>query len=249
VALKEKNEDLKQANEALRARNKKLEERNKALHQDISSLKRVVELEAAECKELRARLDQLEQTSASHPRSASESPKKREIKPSAGWQEKIDGYKRRFQELVAENSRLLHQTSEQENLIRAQTTSFARELEATRGAGFVKMQRISDTEIQSKWKALCFAVRQFVTTHLPEALDLKTVQVLLQQQEFKWLPEAAKTLQSPVFCSIILESWVWHFLCFRIFDCCSSFWAGELGKELCALNERVGGERHLFFSN
>lgn len=45
-----------------------------------------------------------------------------------------------------------------------------------------------------------------------------------------WLPELAMALQAPMPYQVTLETWIWHLLCFRIFDSHSLFWAGEVGK-------------------
>ncbi|KAK4233973.1 hypothetical protein C8A03DRAFT_19048 [Achaetomium macrosporum] len=152
---------------------------------------------------------------------------------------KIAEYEDRILQLKAENTRLLQKSSEQENRLRAQTTEFARELEEIRSKQLIKTPSTCDSEVQGEWKALDFEVRQFVSNYLRDPLSLSTVRRLEQLEIFKWLPEMSKTLRSPFVCNIVLQSWVWHFLCFRIFDAHSVFWAGDIGKGFSVLSQQI----------
>ncbi|KAK4035110.1 hypothetical protein C8A01DRAFT_18158 [Parachaetomium inaequale] len=137
---------------------------------------------------------------------------------------------RKIGELGAENCKLQRKDAERKEQMQLQTTRFAAELKAIRNKDFVNIPNLSDAAVQGNWRTLCFSVRQFVSIHLPESLDLSTIEALAGSEAFSWLPNASKTLQAPLFCPILLESWVWHFLCIRIFDPSSTYWAGEEGK-------------------
>jgi hypothetical protein len=243
-------EELEQKNEKLKEKNKKLLEENGLLNRDVNCLKRTLELTSVDCNGLRAELTQLGQNNASpgH-RSGSGDNQKLDYELTAKLQRKIAESEDRVRKLEAQNAQLLQKTAAQQNHIQAQTAKFARELEDVRGSALIKAPKVSDSEIQGKWKALGFAVRQFVTKSLPESLDFPTVQHIVQQEEFNWLPEISKTLRYPFLCNIVLESWVWHFLCFRILDSHSNFWAGDIGKGFNMLKDRIGGEKYPFLTN
>jgi hypothetical protein len=140
-----------------------------------------------------------------------------------------------------EISRLLGESSEQKKRLQEQTIDFSRELKDLKNKQLVKAPSISDSEVQGEWKALDFEVRQFVAKYLQDPLDQISVQRLGQLEYFKWLPEMTKTLGSPFLCNIALRSWIWHFLCFRIFDTQSGFWSGDMGKASNVLNDQVIG--------
>ncbi|KAK4154994.1 hypothetical protein C8A00DRAFT_13908, partial [Chaetomidium leptoderma] len=155
--------------------------------------------------------------------------------------EKLARYKRHLRDLAAENRELHQRTTTQARQLQAQSSGFAQELDDLKSKAFVKCAKVSDTEVQGKWKTLGFSIRQFVMSHFPVALDRQTVQLLAPMEEFMWLPEMATTLQTPMVCHIVLESWIWHFLCFRVFDSHSDFWAGEVGKTLNTQCDQLRG--------
>lgn len=248
IFQKEQNkvEELEQRNEMLGERNDELVEENRLLRRDVKSLMRSIELKSIESSGLRNKLVQLGQNGASGgQRSGSGDNQNLDYGPTAELQQKIAEYEDHVRNLEAQNTQLLRNASDCESHIQSQTAQFARELEDIRGNDF-RAPKVSDSEIQGKWKALGFAVRQFVSKHLPESLDLPAVQHIAQQEEFKWLPEISKTLRYPFLCSIVLESWVWHFLCFRIFDSHSEFWAGDIGQGFSMLKDRVESEKNPF---
>jgi phage shock protein A len=142
----------------------------------------------------------------------------------------ITQHKKRIQELATKDHGNSQTIAEQERHIQKQRAEFAQELDDLTGKAFVKGARLSDTEIQTKWKTLGFSIRQFVAAYFPEPLDGQAAQLLAQRQEFTWLPELAMALQAPILYQVTLESWIWHLLCFQVFDSHSTFWAGEVGQ-------------------
>jgi uncharacterized coiled-coil DUF342 family protein len=112
---------------------------------------------------------------------------------------------RKIGELAAENSKLQRRDAERKEQMQVQTTRFADELEAVRNRGFTSIPNLSDTAVQQNWRKLCFAVRQSVSIHLPESLDLATIECLAGVEEFSWLPNMPKTLRAPLFCPMLLE--------------------------------------------
>lgn len=151
-------------------------------------------------------------------------------------------YKKRNKELATENRNMARTMADQAKQIQKQRTEFAQELDDLTSKAFAKCARLSDTEIQTKWKTLGFSIRQFVSEYFSEPLCGHAAQLLAQQIEFAWLPEPAVTLQTPMLYQVALESWIWHFLCFRIFDSHSSFWAGEMGKAFRVQCDQFRGE-------
>ncbi|KAL2016083.1 hypothetical protein VTK56DRAFT_4290 [Thermocarpiscus australiensis] len=132
--------------------------------------------------------------------------------------------------LRTENRELQRGVAEQARHIQTQTMGFAEELDRLRSQAFVDAPKVSDSEIQAQWRNLNFSIRQFVSRYLPGSLGGPTVQRLAQQEIFKCLPDMEKTMQLPLLCPVILESWIWHFLCIRLFDSHSDFWAGDIGQ-------------------
>ncbi|KAL2257317.1 hypothetical protein VTK26DRAFT_339 [Humicola hyalothermophila] len=51
-----------------------------------------------------------------------------------------------------------------------------------------------------------------------------------------WCPARHRVRQ---ILKIALEAWIWHFLCFRVFDSHSLLWAGELGRDFSIQSERI----------
>ena len=151
-------------------------------------------------------------------------------------------YEQRIGSLEEKNHKLQHTVSEQKDHIHQQTLGFVEELEALKSKAFIDAPRLSDTEVQTRWRALGFAVRQFVSVHLPESLDPSTVQQLAYMDTFSWLPGMMEALRAPIFCSAFLESWMWHFLWRCIFDSHSKLWAGEAGSLWGTLRDVVQGE-------
>lgn len=149
----------------------------------------------------------------------------------------------RIRELEEENRKLRATITEKERQIDAQTADFARELEDITSKELIRAPRVSDKEIQGRWKSLVFSVRRFVSAHLPGSLDQNTVQSIAELDDFKWLPEITKTMRAPLLCHVVLESWIWHFLCFRIFDSQSKFWAGDIGQAFSVQREKIFGEQ------
>ncbi len=148
----------------------------------------------------------------------------------------------RIGSLEEKSHKLQHKVSEQKDHIQQQTLGFVEELEALKSKASIDAPRLADTEVQTRWRALGFAVRQFVSVHLPEPLDPSTVQQLAHMDTFSWLPGMTETLRAPIFCSAFLESWMWHFLWRCIFDPHSKLWAGEAGSLWGTLRDVVQGE-------
>jgi hypothetical protein len=234
-------EELERKNERLAKENTELVEEHGSLRQNVKSLMRSLELKSVECNGLRAKLEQVGQNNNAPPghRSGSGDNKNLNYGPTAKLQQKIAEYEDRVRKLEVQNAQLLQRTSAQDNHIQSQTAKFARELGDIRSSELIRAPKVSDSEIQGKWKALGFAVRQFVSKYLPDSLDFQTVQRIAQKEEFKWLPEMSKTLRHPFLCNIVLESWVWHFLCVQILDSHSNFWAGDIGRSFNMLKDRV----------
>ena len=133
--------------------------------------------------------------------------------------------------------------SEQKERIRRQTSAFAEELAAIKSKTSIDAPKLSDTEIQARWRALGFAIRQFISGHLPQSLDHAAIQRLSSLRDSTtWPPGVAQTLQVPMLCPASLESWIWYFLYVRIFDSRSKAWAGETGKLWGALRDVVQSE-------
>ncbi|KAK4110218.1 hypothetical protein N656DRAFT_830865 [Canariomyces notabilis] len=142
-------------------------------------------------------------------------------------------------ELRNELGQLKQTNMQQAKQIRTQTADFSRELEELKSKAFFTAPKVSDTEIMKKWKVLGFSIRQFISSYLSGPLDPPTLRLLEQKQEFRWLPHIATTLQLPILRPILFESWIWHFLCFRVFDLRSSLWGGEAGKLLGSSSEII----------
>lgn len=156
-------------------------------------------------------------------------------------QRQAAAYQGRVKKLEAENLQPQHAIAEYKRQVQSQTAGFAEELEAIRNNGFMS-PKISDSEIQRKWSELHFSVRQFLATYIPDSLDPGRVLQLSQDENFCWLPEMTKTLQAPSVCSLVLQSWVWHFLCVKIFHSHSEFWAGAIGKSLGIQFDEIRGQ-------
>ncbi|KAK3294583.1 uncharacterized protein B0H64DRAFT_190626 [Chaetomium fimeti] len=220
---------------------------NKALNHDVNELKRELERKSTECnfleQNVRGLMEKLNTVNTaqnqgwslnmfSGTRNSDRAAEQliTELKTKLANDEwKIGG-------LQAENHKLQSEVAEHQKQLQLQTSQFSGELEAIKSNIFVNVPSLSDTAIQGKWGALCFSVRQFVSVHLPESLDLPTIQGLADVEHFDWLPDTL--LRTPLLCPILLESWVWHFLCIRIFDSRSKHWAGEEGKILGILCDR-----------
>jgi uncharacterized coiled-coil protein SlyX len=249
--LKRENESLRNEIDKLGERTKTLSEKNETLRQDFRYVRRAVEIKSVECAELRDKAAHLEKLQSANQSSGwslpnflpgTKSGNTAAENTIAELETKVAGYERKIKELEAHTSQLEQQTAEQKKSMQVQTARFAQELEVIRNKTATNTPSLSDTDIQGRWSALGFSVRQFVSNHLPESLDPATIQFLAELKQFNWLPQMAKTLQVPLLCPILLESWIWHFLCFRIFDSCSKVWAGEEGKILGVLCERIRGQ-------
>jgi hypothetical protein len=82
-----------------------------------------------------------------------------------------------IQNLRCELSRLEQVTAEQEKRIQTQTAEFSSELEELKSKAFLRAPKVSDTEITAKWKALCFSIRQFISSYLSGQLDPPTLRL------------------------------------------------------------------------
>ena len=153
----------------------------------------------------------------------------------------VKHFEQKIGSLEDKNHKLQQKISEQEGHIQ-QTLGFVEELEALKSKTSIDAPKLSDTEVQARWRALGFAVRQFVSAQLPESLDRATVQQLVSMNTFSWLPEMKHALRAPIFCSAFLESWVWHFLWRWVFDSQSELWAGQAGSLWATLHDVVQGE-------
>ena len=141
------------------------------------------------------------------------------------------------------------QAKQQDQQRQTQITGLVQELDETKKKTLVKAPKISDTEIQGEWKTIGGLIRQFVFKYLRGPLSSSAIQELAQLEQFHWLPDIARTLQSPLFRPIVWESWIWHFLCFRIFDAQSSVWAGQVGVAFSTPCEQIRGESSILQSS
>lgn len=245
-------EHLLEKADRLREENRQLCEDTTALRNTLHGYRQVMDDKSSECTDLKRQLEEMGQTTASHNRGSSWSfsnllPGTREShKPESSivneLRNNLDECKRKIQDLEAENRNLQHRTTEQAKHLQTQSTKFAQELDDLRSKTVVKGAKVSDTEIQSKWKTLSFSIRQFVSSHFPAVVELQTILLLAHNETFKWIPEMALTLQTPMVCHMALESWIWHYLCFRVFDSHSDFWAGEIGKKFGDQCDQMRGE-------
>ncbi|KAK4663486.1 hypothetical protein QC763_0099040 [Podospora pseudopauciseta] len=88
---------------------------------------------------------------------------------------------------------------EQEAIIKHQAAKFARDLEEQKFKDPVGYTKVSDNEIESKWKQLRFLVRQFEESHFPQSIDWETANSLAF---LKSIPTATKyQAMSPRFLS------------------------------------------------
>ncbi|KAH6632065.1 hypothetical protein F5144DRAFT_649466 [Chaetomium tenue] len=240
--LKGEIERLKRGQERLREQNEELVKTKISMrtalrnfHGEIGELRSRNRSLENKIKEMRLEITDTSQGSASsifarfRGTRLGNSPVFRDTEVSA-LREEATEYKKRNQELATENRNMVRKIGEQAKQIQKQRTEFARELDDLTSKAFAKCARLSDTEIQAKWKTLGFSIRQFVSEYFSEPLCGHAAQLLAQQTEFSWLPEPAVTLQTPMLYQVALESWIWHLLCFRIFDSHSFFWAGEVGQ-------------------
>jgi chromosome segregation ATPase len=154
-------DELERRDERLTKENRELVEENGSLLQKVESLMMSIELKSVECHGLRAK-EQLGQNNAS-PGQLSGDNGKLDYRLTAKLQQKIDEYENRVRTLEVQNAQLLQKTSAQDDHIQSQTAKFARELGDIRSSELIRAPRVSDSEIQGKWKALGFAVRQFNT--------------------------------------------------------------------------------------
>ena len=151
--------------------------------------------------------------------------------------------------LQAEILKLQQQAKQQAQQMQTQITEFAQDLDETKKETWVKAPKVSDTEIQGEWKTIGGLIRQFVLKYLRGPLSSLAIQELAQLEQFHWLPDIARTLQSPLFRPIVWESWIWHFLCFQIFDAQSSVWAGQVGVAFSTPCEQIRGESSILQSS
>ncbi|KAH6856362.1 hypothetical protein B0I37DRAFT_443043 [Chaetomium sp. MPI-CAGE-AT-0009] len=239
--LGDENERLKGEKEELKGQNEELMEENASLSSALGDLQREFQDMVSRNHNLKNKIEEMRQATTGGDqgsvswflRNAVRSTRNNQVSRDAGVSALLTEttkYKKRVQELTAENREMSQRVAEQAIQIQKQRTEFAQELDDLMHKAFAKGARVSDTEIQTKWKTLGFSVRQLVSEYFPEPLDSHTAQLLARQELFKWLPEPAIVLQAPMLYQVALESWVWHCLCFQIFDSHSSFWAGEVGK-------------------
>ncbi|KAK3294585.1 uncharacterized protein B0H64DRAFT_443651 [Chaetomium fimeti] len=238
--LEGENERLEAENQILREQNEELMETKTSLRRGLDDLGRVVEDMGQKSGRPKESIDKMRQPTAAtnqdsgwFPRNLFRNTGNSQVSRDTGVNALLTENtkcKKRIQELTAENREMSQTVAEQASQIRKQRAEFAQELDDLRDKAFAKGVKLSDTEIQTKWKMLGFSIRQFVSEYFPEPLDGHTAHLLAQKRLFTWLPQPAMTLQAPMLYQVTLESWIWHFLCFRIFDSHSSFWAGEVGK-------------------
>lgn len=233
-ALKEENEDHKRVHESYRD---------------------VIEDKSHECAQLKLRIGELEKQLASATQGSgwplrnlmtrSRSTQKTEHEELEKLRSKLDQHKNIESALQIRN-RELREKDHQIRQLQAQITEFAQELDSAKSKVFINVPQISDTEVQTEWKALGCLIRQFVLKHLRGPLEPSVIQELANIETFCWLPESARTLHVSLLRPIVLESWIWHFLCFKIFDSGSEVWAGEIGRAFSGPCDQIRCEWPLF---
>ncbi|KAK4188309.1 hypothetical protein QBC35DRAFT_367104, partial [Podospora australis] len=127
-------------------------------------------------------------------------------------------YENLLSELKSENCTLQQLNMQQQSEIQTQRSNFARELEAITSKNGNRLRKVSDTDIQAKWKSLGFLIRQFVQAYFPESLDQPTSALVGSCGPHPCISDAMRhQLQSYMLCPVLLESWVWHILSFCVF--------------------------------
>jgi hypothetical protein len=234
--------------------NASLKEDIEAYEETLSGYRVTIEDKCAECVELREEVESLKKHISSANQGGgwsqtlssllprSKDAEKNQDEQLAKLQEKLARYRKFASNLESENLQLRQKTAQQEQQIQDQVIEFARELDEMKRETSIEVPTIPDTEIQGEWKSLGCLIRQFIMKHLGGPLDLSTVQQAAQTKTFCWLPEMAKALQSPLLRPIVLESWIWHLLCFGVFDSQSTFWAGDIGKSFSVPCDQIRGE-------
>ncbi|GAB1319159.1 hypothetical protein MFIFM68171_09369 [Madurella fahalii] len=232
--------------------NEKLREKVAELVETVDCYRKITDDKSLECVDLKRRLQNLEQQLAPANQASgwalgslflkprdSQRPNNEEV---VELRMTVVKYENAIRQLKNETHQLREKATRQAEHIRIQTSRFSRELDELRNNAFlIKAPTMSDTEIVAKWKALGFSIRQFISNYVLGSLTLPKAQQLAQAEPFRWLPKAAKTLQLHFLRHAALESLIWHFLCFQIFDLHSRFWAGEAGEVLGREYDRIRG--------
>lgn len=129
---------------------------------------------------------------------------------------------------------------EQEAIIKHQAAKFARDLEEQKLKDPVGYTKVSDNEIESKWKQLRFLVRQFVESHFPQSIDWETANSLAFLKPISTATKYQAT--SPRFYPLILEAYVWNYLHDYIFRIQATYWNGSLGSSLSVVFHKIAGK-------
>ncbi len=221
----------------------------------IRSYKLVIEESTSECRGLRQEMKVLKTQIASVNQASgrpkvgnilSSKPKGRDAQHEDDELGKLRTRFARQQDFISslqgEIRKLQQQTKQQAQQMQNQFTEFVQELDEAKKQSLVKAPKFSDTDIQGRWTTIGGLIRQFVLKYLRGPLDPSTTQELAELEEFRWLPDIMRMLQSPIFRPVAMESWIWHFLCFRIFDSKSSVWAGQVGVAFSTPCEQIRGE-------
>jgi len=239
----------------LRARLAEADQRNALLEQEIGdyhetlqSYRITIEDKSGECMELKDKVADLEKrmSSANHTSGWSIArilPGSSRDGRSSGDDQEVARLRAKLakcKEALASREDRIGQLEQQHTAAQnQQTAAFAQELDEFKSRFLVKTPVVSDSEIQGEWKALGCVINQFVLRYLKGALDPLRIAQLAQQEMFRWLPEVATALPVPLIRSVMVEAWVWHFLCCRIFDTESDIWAGEIGKSFSQLCDQL----------
>lgn len=235
---------------------KALKEENEDYEADHQSYRKVIEDKSSESAELRKRVRELEKQLASATQGAgwsfrnlvprSRSTRQTEHEEHEKLQSRLEQQYKSNDSVLQTQNRKLREKDLQIKQLQAQIAEFAQELDNAKSKLFINVPQISDTEVQREWNALGCLIRQFVLKHLRGPLEPSVIQELANIETFRWLPESARTLRVSLLRPIVLESWIWHFLCFKVFDSKSEVWAGEVGKPFSALCDQIRCEWPVF---
>ncbi len=245
------NQSLKAKLEMCRNRLQGCQDKNRENEQRLDFYLAAIQDKSLECHELKDKMEELEQASAGNQGTGWSL---RNILPGPACSQKPDNdelenlraklaRRETYIASLQDEIRTLNQRMErQAQQMQAQTIEFAQELDDVRKKALVKVPKLSDTEIQGEWKTIGCLIRQFILKYLRDPLDLPTIGYLAQRDLFKWLPDMVRTLQFPMLRPAIMESWIWHFLCFRVFDSQSHLWAGSVGTTFSSVGDQIRGE-------
>ncbi len=248
-------QDLLNKRDEIQQDNQWLEGEIKRQRDVICAYKFVIEDKSSECRTLKKEVEVLKQQIASvnqgsgWPKTGNILSSKSRGRDAQPDDDELGKLRTRFarqkdfiSSLQGEILKLQQQTKQQAQRMQTQITGLIQELDEAKKKTWVKAPKVSDTEIQGKWTTIGGLIRQFVLKYIRGPLDPSSTQELAQLEQFHWLPDIMRMLRSPILRPVALESWIWHFLCFRIFDSQSSVWAGKLGVAFSTSCEQIRGE-------